>query len=61
MLAEINAYIKQYGKAQGYTFILGATESGNIVYAADGTDITSEVLKGLNDQYDRQHPATTAK
>lgn len=58
VLAEINAYIKQYGKEKHYTFILGATESGNIVYAADGTDITDDVLKGLNAQYDRQHPAT---
>lgn len=57
VLAEINAYLKQYGKEKGYTFILGATESGNIVYAADGTDITDDVLKGLNAQYDRQHPA----
>ena len=61
VLAEINAYIKQYGKAEGYTFILGATETGNIVYAADGTDISSEVLKGLNEQYDRQHSATTTE
>ncbi len=58
VLDEVNAYIKQYGKEKGYTFILGATESGNIVYAADGTDITSDVLKGLNAQYDRQHPTT---
>ncbi len=59
VLDEINAYLKQYGKDKGYTFILGATESGNIVYAADGTDITSEVLKGLNAQYDSQHPSAT--
>lgn len=57
VLDEINAYLKQYGKDKGYTFILGATESGNIVYAAPGTDITDEVLKGLNEQYDRQHPS----
>jgi outer membrane protein len=57
VLAEINAYLKQYGKEKGYTFIFGATEGGNIVYAADGTDITDDVLKGLNAQYDRQHPA----
>ena len=56
VLEEINAYLKQYGKDKGYTFILGATEAGNIVYAAPGTDISDEVLKGLNDQYDRQHP-----
>lgn len=61
VLVEINTYIKQYGKAKGYTFILGATESGNIVYAADGTDITSDVLKGLNEQYDKQHGAEAAK
>lgn len=56
VLDEVNAYLKQYGKEKDYNFILGATESGNIVYAADGTDITDEVLKGLNAQYDRQHP-----
>lgn len=55
VLDEINAYIKQYGKEKGYAFILGATEAGNIVYAAEGTDISDDVLKGLNAQYDRQH------
>lgn len=57
VLAEINAYIKQYGKAHGYQFIFGATDQGNIVYAAEGTDITEDVLKGLNEQYDAQHPS----
>ncbi len=57
ILAEINAYIKQYGKEKGYDFIFGATENGNIVYAAEGKDITDEVLTGLNKQYDQLHPA----
>ena len=56
VLSEINVYLKQYGKEHDYTFILGATDSGNIVYAAEGTDISQDVLKGLNAQYDRQHP-----
>lgn len=59
VLNEINVYLKQYGKEKGYTFILGATEDGNIVYAAPGTDITEDVLKGLNEQYDSQHPSAT--
>lgn len=54
-LDEINAYIKEYGKREGYDFILGATTSGNIVYAAEGTDITADVLKGLNERYRQQH------
>jgi hypothetical protein len=46
ILAEINTYIKQYGKEKGYDFILGATDNGNIVYAAEGKDITDDVLAG---------------
>ncbi len=60
VLEEINGYLKQYGKEKGYTFILAATNNGNIVYAAPGTDISEEVLHGLNRQYDAQH-ATTSK
>lgn len=56
VLEEVNAYLKQYGKAKGYTFLLGATEGGNIVYAAEGTDVSEDVLVGLNARYDRQHP-----
>ena len=55
VLAEINTYIKRYGKQHDYTFILGATVSGNIVYADDEANITDDVLNGLNKQYDRQH------
>jgi outer membrane protein len=54
ILTEVNAYIKQYGKEKGYDFILGATESGNIVYAAEETDLTDEILAGLNQQYDQR-------
>ena len=50
MLEEVNAYLKQYGKAKGYTFLLGATDSGNLVYAAEGTDVSEDVLVGLNAQ-----------
>jgi outer membrane protein len=58
VLDEINTYLKQYGKDHSYNFILGATDAGNIVYAAEGTDISEEVLKGLNAAYDRQHPSS---
>ncbi|WP_157807301.1 OmpH family outer membrane protein [Hymenobacter chitinivorans] len=56
VMEEVNAYIKQYGKEKGYRFILGATNQGNIVYAAEGTDLTDEILEGLNKQYDALHP-----
>jgi outer membrane protein len=50
VLKEITAYLKKYGDDHGYDFIMGATTMGNIVYANTETDITDEVLQGLNAQ-----------
>ena len=47
VLDDVNAYITEYGKKQGYSIIM-ATTNGNIVYAEDVLDITDEVLEGLN-------------
>jgi outer membrane protein len=51
VISQINAYIKKYGEAKGYTIVMAATEYGNIAYADDGLDITDEVLEGLNREY----------
>ncbi|WP_421762853.1 OmpH family outer membrane protein [Ekhidna sp.] len=51
VLTEINAFIESYGKQNGYDLILGANNSGNIVYANDYLDITSELQKALNANY----------
>ncbi|TMM52151.1 OmpH family outer membrane protein [Maribacter algarum] len=48
---DINDYVKEYGKNHGYPIIFGAGGSGNIMYAEDASDLTSEVLIGLNAQY----------
>ncbi|GGG59601.1 OmpH family outer membrane protein [Hymenobacter glacieicola] len=58
VLQEVNAYIKQYGREHSYHLILGATEQGNLVYAAEGADLTDDIITGLNTQYDSQHAAT---
>lgn len=48
VLGKVNDYIKHYGEEKGYSIIMAATQYGNIVYAEKGTDITDEVLEGLN-------------
>ncbi len=48
---DINDYVKEYGKNHGYPIIFGAGGSGNIMYAEDASDLTAEVLIGLNEQY----------
>jgi outer membrane protein len=51
VLTQINAYLKKYGKAHGYKIVMAATEYGNIAYADESLDITADVLKGLNEEY----------
>lgn len=58
LLKEVNAYLQHYGSAHGYTFIFGALEGGNIIYAAAPQNLTTEVLAGLNMEYDQTHSLT---
>ncbi|MBN1183845.1 MAG: OmpH family outer membrane protein [Bacteroidales bacterium] len=51
VLNVVNEYMIKYGKKHGYSYIMGATGMGNIVYAYEKHDITEEVLKGLNEMY----------
>jgi outer membrane protein len=51
VMAQVNGYLKKYGKDKGYKIIMAATEYGNIAYADEGLDITNEVLEGLNKEY----------
>lgn len=51
---DINDYIKEYGKTHGYKMIFGASGTGNIMYASEGTDLTNDVLIGLNKEYEKK-------
>jgi len=51
VINDINDYVKDYGKKQGYQIIFGASGSGNIMYADDSADLTDEVLEGLNAEF----------
>jgi outer membrane protein len=53
VINDINDYIKEYGKKHSYKIIFGASGGGNIMYADESTDLTEEVLKGLNAEYDK--------
>lgn len=54
VINDINDYVKEYGKQKGYKIIFGASGGGNIMYANESSDLTAEVLKGLNAQYDKK-------
>ncbi len=51
LISKVKKHVKAYGKKEGYTFILGANEGGSVMYGADAKNVTSAVLKELNDAY----------
>ena len=52
VLAQVNDFIKRYGKEKKHRLILGANGSGNILYAPEELNITDEVLEALNKEYE---------
>ena len=51
VINDINDYVKEFGKKKGYDIIFGASGGGNIMYADQGTDLTAEILEGLNAEF----------
>lgn len=54
LIAVINAAIQAYGKEKGYSIILGATSSGNILYAEDADDLTERIIDKMNAGYKKK-------
>jgi len=52
VINDINDYIKEYGKTHNHKIIFGASGGGNIMYADESTDLTQEILEGLNAEFD---------
>lgn len=53
VIQEVRKTIKEYGKANGYSFILTGGEGGSVLYGKDAADVTEAVLKVLNEAYDK--------
>ena len=48
---QLNQYVKDYGKENGYEYIFGADGSGAVMYAAEGNNITDELKTYVNNRY----------
>ncbi|MCK6602774.1 MAG: OmpH family outer membrane protein [Bacteroidetes bacterium] len=44
----LNVYVKDFGKEHGYKIIFGTVSGGNILYGAEGADITAEFIEFVN-------------
>ena len=52
IINDINDYVKEYGKKNRHQIIFGASGAGNIMYADEDTDLTPEILEGLNNEFE---------
>ncbi len=51
MIGLVKSFVKEYGKENGYSYIFGNTDSGPIIYGIETSDITDDIVKGLNIKY----------
>lgn len=48
---SIVSYVNEYNKHKNYTYILGNSQGGGLLYANQGLNITAHILEGLNTRY----------
>jgi len=51
LVSKVKKEIKAYGKAKGFSYVLGGGDGGSVLYGTDANDLTDEILKILNDKY----------
>jgi len=51
VLNQVNSYIEEYALKEGYSYILGTTASGSLLFGDKAFDVTEPVLSGLNKRY----------
>ena len=53
IINKVKDFVKSYGKSNGYNYILGSNEAGSVLYGEEASDLTQEILKGLNESYSK--------
>lgn len=48
---RLNEYINEYGKANSFSYIFGASGNGSLMYAEETNDITEAVIVYVNKRY----------
>ena len=53
LISKVRTFVKDYGKTNGYDYILGSNDAGSVMYGKDGDDLTEILVKSLNDSYSK--------
>jgi len=54
VLSHMKTFVKDYGKTNGYTFILGKNEAGSVMFGDETKDISKEIIEALNADYKKE-------
>lgn len=58
MLSNIQDYLGKFNAGDKYDMVIGYSKGGGVLYAKEDLDITAEVLKGLNEEYNDKNKGT---
>jgi len=48
---DVKAFVKEYAKTNGYTYILGSNEAGSVLYGDSELDLTETILVAINKKF----------
>ena len=51
VIVKVKEFVGDYGKDNGYTYILGKNEAGSVMFGKEENDISEAITKALNDAY----------
>ncbi|HMC01229.1 MAG TPA: OmpH family outer membrane protein [Flavobacteriaceae bacterium] len=51
LIKKVKDFVQNYGKANGYTYILGSNEAGSVMFGTEENDLTQTILDALNKSY----------
>lgn len=54
IVSAVKKEIKSFGKTKGYSYILGGGDGGSVLYGEEASDLTNEIVKLLNANYEKE-------
>lgn len=54
LIEKVKIFVKDYGKKNGYSYILGSNDAGSVMYGEDASDLTQTILEALNAEYTKE-------
>lgn len=48
---QLNQYVEDFGKENGYDYLFGTSGQGNLMYAEEGDNVTEKVITYINEKY----------